>query len=180
VHHDGVAHRRDRLWWRQRQVPGVGRHAESLADQPAPPPHLVLVAAPGRPLHADLRAPEGHQPARFEPLQDRLAERPLAVQVDGDVHRPRQLQRRQPARRHQLVDAADQPDQPGQRRVGRQRQVVLGQSAANPPQRRHAGQQVTEAKRAQHQRDRPVVTHGDVSRRARTVETSPVVERPCR
>ena len=128
---------------------GLDEHAQPLRNEPAPAEHLVLVGIPPRPRVA--RAAEGQQARRGEGGDDHVRGRPLAVQVDREVGgRTGPVQRLELAGRQHLVDRADQVGDRCQRGRRRQHEPVPGHRRPHRPDRRDAGQQVTEPQWPQH------------------------------
>jgi hypothetical protein len=123
---------------------------------------LVLVLPPYRAREAG-RAGVGvaQQPAGAQPLEQEVAGRAVAVQVDGHVGaeaRPRQRGGHGPVRGLGGQQPVDHPGRGG--RLGQppgrgQHQFVAGQMTAQRPQGGYGGQQVAQPERAQHQHARP-------------------------
>lgn len=137
----------------QCEVLRVGRNPVPL-QQGAPPPSLVRLRLPGRPVRARHQVVGvREQTARPGAAQRLDALRAAAVQVDRDVRR---LVRHRPGAGHveQLVDAADQRQQPAEVGRGGQHEVVLRVRPPQRPQRGHRGQQVAEPEPAQGEQDR--------------------------
>ena len=133
----------------------------------APPPDLVHLLPPRRPGHpGDPGVRVGEQPPGPGAAQRQGALRAAAVQVDRHVGAaPRH--RAGPADVEQLVDSADERQQPGEPGRGGEHEPVPGVGAAQGPQRGHRGEQVAEPEPAQREQDGAAPRRGADGRRRR-------------
>lgn len=137
-------------------VARVGGDA-AFGEHAAPASHLVFVGSPLRVPDGGLQArrAERHQAARLQVQQHLLAFRPSAVQVDGHVGSAQARVEGAEVRGvghlvhagvgHQLGEAARRGQYP----------PVVGEGAGQRPQRRDAGQEVTELEGPEDQHRRP-------------------------
>jgi hypothetical protein len=142
----------------QRQ-PQVVRRARSpgIRQQPAPSIDLVLVELPPRgTAMTGRRAVERDQLVRTARLQQQMALRSAAVQVDGEVPAQAKTWRLsgKVARGNNFVHQSESQQPARVRFLTGQQQRPIGVQATQPSKRRYPGQRVAEAERAQYQNRR--------------------------